>query len=235
MKRYDWSAIRRYYDAGHSMREAQRSFGFSNGAWAHAVARGDIEPRPGRPPGRNGATRALVVELLAEGLSKAEVARRLGITKSSVSRHATRAGLAVDERCARRYDWAAVQSFYDAGNSITDCVREFGFNRATFNAARIRGDVVTRARAAPVDVIFADGVRRDRGHLKQRLRQAGLLAEACECCGLSEWRGEPLVLQLHHINGSRDDNRLENLQVICPNCHAQTENWAGRNVRRRAA
>jgi transposase-like protein len=235
MKRYDWQAIRRYYEAGHSMREAQARFGFSNGAWAQAVARGDIQPRPGRPQGRNGTTRRRVVQLLNGGLSKAEVARQLGITKSSVSRHAARAGLAIDERCARRYDWTAVQEFYDAGNSISDCVREFGFNRATFNAARIRGDVITRSRAAPVEVIFAEGVPRNRGHLKQRLRQAGLLPTACEHCGLSEWRGQPLMLQLHHINGDSNDHRLENLALICPNCHAQTPNWGGRNARRRAA
>jgi transposase-like protein len=235
VKRYDWQAIRRYYEAGHTLREAQARFGFSNGAWAHAVARGEIEPRAGRPPGRNGATRERVVELLARGLTKAEVARELGISKSSVSRHAARAGLQTDERCARRYDWPAVQRFYDAGNSIADCVHEFGFNRATFDAARIRGDVRTRSRSAPADVIFAEGVRRNRGHLKERLRQAGLLPIACEVCGLSEWQGRPLVLQLHHRNGNGLDNRFENLALLCANCHSQTENWGGRNVRRDAA
>jgi transposase-like protein len=235
VRRYDWQVIRAYYDAGHTMREAQQRFGFSNGAWARAVTRGDIEPRPGRPRGRNGATRQLVVELLEAGHSKASVARELGITKSSVSRHAALAGLAVDERCARRYDWDAVQAFYDAGHSISECVCEFGFGRATFNAARLRGDIVTRPRAAPVEVIFAEGVPRNRGHLKQRLQQAGLLPDACEACGLSEWRGRPLTLQLHHRNGDNLDNRIENLAVLCANCHSQTENWGGRNVRRKAA
>src|SRR4051812_20972935 len=148
------------------MREAQERFGFSNGAWARAVARGGVEPRPGRPPGRNGETRRLVVDLLEAGLPKAAVARELGITKSSVSHHAARAGLQVDERFARRYDWAAVQSFYDDGHSIAECVDQFGFNRGTFNEARRRGDITTRPRSAPADAIFAEGVRRDRGHLK---------------------------------------------------------------------
>jgi 5-methylcytosine-specific restriction endonuclease McrA len=45
-----------------------------------------------------------------------------------------------------------------------------------------------------------------------------------------------LSLQLHHINGERHDNRLENLALLCPNCHSQTNTWAGRNgTRRRAA
>jgi transposase-like protein len=235
VKRYDWSAIRRYYEAGHTMREAQAQFGFSNGAWASASARGAVVPRPGRPRGTNGATRQRVVDLLQQGLTKADVARELGLTKSSVSRHAARAGYELDERCARRYDWSAVQAYYDQGHSISECVERFGFARATFNDARRRGDLVTRPRSAPDEEIFAAGVRRNRGHLKQRLRDAGLLSDACEECGLNEWRGRPLALQLHHRNGDGLDNRVENLTVLCANCHSQTENWGGRNVRREAA
>ena len=44
--------------------------------------------------------------------------------------------------------------------------------------------------------------------------------------------GEPIVLQLHHINGVHNDNRLENLQILCPNCHCMTENFAGKNTNR---
>lgn len=235
MPRYDWSAIRNYYDAGHTMREAQARFGFSNGAWGRAVARGDLTPRPGRPRGPNGATRARVAELLGSGRSKSEVARILGISTSSVSRHAARAGFAIDNRGARRYDWQAVQAYYDEGHSITECQTRFGFARCSFNEARRRGDIVPRARSAPLDVVFAAGVKRSRNHLKARMRQAELLAECCERCGLSEWRGQPLALQLHHINGDGLDNRLDNLEVLCPNCHSQTDNWGGRNVRRNAA
>jgi DNA-binding transcriptional ArsR family regulator len=234
VRRYDWHAIRRYYDAGHSLRETQARFGFSNGAWARAVERGDVEPRPGRPRGRNGGTRERVVALLRDGLTKAEVARELGITKSSVSRHAARAGVRVDERFARRYDWSAVQRFYDEGHSIAECVEEFGFSRVTFNDARRRGDLATRPRSAPDASIFARGTRRNGGHLKLRLKQAGLLPDACEECGLNEWCGKPLTLQLHHRNGDGLDNRIENLVLLCANCHSQTENWGGRNVRRAA-
>ena len=50
----------------------------------------------------------------------------------------------------------------------------------------------------------------------------------CENCGLSEWQGQTIPLEIHHINGINTDNRLENLQLLCPNCHALTSNYRGR-------
>lgn len=61
-----------------------------------------------------------------------------------------------------------------------------------------------------------------------RLVAAGLKEERCEECGLEEWRGRVVPLALHHVNGDRDDNRIESLQLLCPNCHALTDTFAGR-------
>lgn len=77
--------------------------------------------------------------------------------------------------------------------------------------------------------------RRNRGHLKQRLLRLMLKEDRCERCGICEWLDRPLAMALHHINGDRLDNRLENLELLCPNCHSQTENYGGRNGRRDAA
>ena len=65
--------------------------------------------------------------------------------------------------------------------------------------------------------------------LKQRLIHEGLLEYKCAICGISEWNGAPLSLQLDHINGINDDHRLENLRFLCPNCHSQTDTYAGKN------
>lgn len=70
-------------------------------------------------------------------------------------------------------------------------------------------------------------------HLKERLLNEGLKAYRCECCGHTEWMGVPISLELHHINGVRDDQRIENLQLLCPNCHACTDNYRGKNKSRR--
>ncbi len=66
------------------------------------------------------------------------------------------------------------------------------------------------------------------GHLRRRLITAGLKPAHCEDCGLHEWKGSPLPLHLDHINGDHTDNRLENLRILCPNCHAITETWCRR-------
>lgn len=69
-------------------------------------------------------------------------------------------------------------------------------------------------------------------HLKKRLLKTGLLQYTCSFCGLSNWRGIPISLQLDHINGIPDDHRLENLRLLCPNCHSQTETFTGRKLKK---
>lgn len=71
-----------------------------------------------------------------------------------------------------------------------------------------------------------------RGNVKRRLIREGVLSEKCVKCGLgTSWKGEPLVLVLDHINGVDNDNRLENLRLLCPNCNSQTMTFAGRQRR----
>lgn len=67
-------------------------------------------------------------------------------------------------------------------------------------------------------------------NLKKRLLKEGLKESKCECCGRTEWLGKPIKLELHHINGVKDDLRLNNLQILCPNCHAYTDNYRGKNI-----
>jgi hypothetical protein len=178
------------------------------------------------------ATRSAVEALLAHGLSPSEIAARLGRAKSTIAYHMRGLGVPVDERCNRRYDWSKIQAFYDEGHSVAECKARFGFSSQSWDAARQRGDIVSRPVGMPLGV-FVTGDR-NRSHLKARLLRMGVKTNACELCGISTWRGQPLSLALHHVNGRGQDNRLENLQLLCPNCHSQTENFGGRN-RRRAA
>lgn len=83
----------------------------------------------------------------------------------------------------------------------------------------------------PIETLLVD----DREHfypsykLKNRLLAEGLKKHKCECCGITEWNGQPAPIELDHINGNHHDNRLENLRILCPNCHAQTDTYRGKN------
>jgi 5-methylcytosine-specific restriction endonuclease McrA len=72
-----------------------------------------------------------------------------------------------------------------------------------------------------------------RGRLKARLIAEGLKQDRCEECGLRSWRGLPVTLQLHHANGCAGDHRLENLRLLCPNCHSQTPTHSRKGAGRR--
>lgn len=79
------------------------------------------------------------------------------------------------------------------------------------------------------DVLCKNSEYKNISNLRNRLIKSGIKEEKCECCGNSSWMGDKIPLELHHINGIRDDNRLENLQILCPNCHALTDNYCKRN------
>jgi hypothetical protein len=64
--------------------------------------------------------------------------------------------------------------------------------------------------------------------LKLRLIRDSIKQHKCEGCNNTEWLGKPIPIELHHIDGDNTNNVLENLQILCPNCHALTDNYAGK-------
>lgn len=83
--------------------------------------------------------------------------------------------------------------------------------------------------AKKIEDYLVNGSKISSYKLKNKLFKAGIKEEKCECCGLSEWMGKPLNLELHHKNGLPTDNRIENLEILCPNCHSYTDTYGGKN------
>lgn len=67
--------------------------------------------------------------------------------------------------------------------------------------------------------------------LKNKLIKSGLKQNVCEICGISEWNGKPINMELHHKDGNKHNHSIDNLQMLCPNCHSQTETFKAKNIK----
>ena len=85
-------------------------------------------------------------------------------------------------------------------------------------------------KAKPLSEILVENINYQSFKLAKRLLKEGIKEHRCERCKRVEWEGVPIPLELHHINGTRTDNRISNLQLLCPNCHALTDNYRAKNI-----
>jgi len=125
-----------------------------------------------------------------------------------------------------------------AATEVSARIKSLGLDTSHFTgAAWTRGktcetdDTLRRARAKlrlrDEDVFVANSPLYAGSALVPRLMERGW-PYACAWCGISRWRDKRLVLHLDHANGIHNDNRLENLRLLCPNCHSQTETYSNR-------
>lgn len=82
------------------------------------------------------------------------------------------------------------------------------------------------------EILVKDSNYSSTNDLRQRLIKEGILEYRCVSCGLDRWLDNPIPLELDHINGDNRDHRLENLRLLCPNCHALTPTYRARNKRK---
>ena len=195
-------------------------------------------------------------ELLAavpHALHLADLLRRLGMAPCGGNYECTRTrllGLGVDEsrfRAGRQVRPVDPQELAAAVSSATSWAMaarlvglpSSGARRVRLLAARAgldtsplspSGERVRGVPAAPLDTVLVRGRRCSTSKLRERLLREGVLAHRCAGCGGERWQERPIPLELDHINGDRTDNRLENLRLLCPDCHAQTDTYRGRNI-----
>ena len=83
----------------------------------------------------------------------------------------------------------------------------------------------------PTEKLLVENSRHPRNILRRHIIKNNLLPYKCAICGCVEWQGKTLSLELDHINGINNDNRIENLRFLCPNCHSQTDTFGSKNRR----
>jgi Zn finger protein HypA/HybF involved in hydrogenase expression len=99
----------------------------------------------------------------------------------------------------------------------------------------LRGKTHNWAKSIPLEEILVKDSAYGGGSykLKKRLIKEKRFEDRCHQCGLSEWQGQKLNVELDHINGINTDNRIENLTLKCPNCHSLTDTYRGKNKKKK--
>jgi hypothetical protein len=143
-----------------------------------------------------------------------------------------------------RYTEAELREVVPRVSSLTEVLRHFGLRPAGGNYRVLRRWLAAwsiptdhfagappprRPKPIPLEDVLVEGSTYQRTKLKARLYETGLKRRECELCGQGElWRGARMALILDHVNGVADDNRLENLRIVCPNCAATLATHCGR-------
>lgn len=121
-----------------------------------------------------------------------------------------------------------VEGYY---NKIKKVIEKYNLSTDHFGTIKVQTNSCYRNKYTKMsnDEFFVENSRRGGSSIINRLINCKIKEYKCEECGLTMWLDKPIRLQIHHINGIHTDNRLENLQVLCPNCHTQTDTYAANN------
>lgn len=113
--------------------------------------------------------------------------------------------------------------------TIKRYIQEYSIDTSHFTGQAHNKGKERRPKIADLMLLLKENSYINSNGLKKRLIRSGYKQHKCEICLLYEWNGKPIPIELDHINGDRTDNRIENLRIICPNCHAQTDTYRGKN------
>lgn len=134
-----------------------------------------------------------------------------------------------------------IMEIVSTGDTMNTCAAKLGLRFSTFKRRALLLEVYEpnpgrrgikrdagehKKLRIPTELVISGEYKKDfvSSRLRKRLINEGYKENICEKCGITEWMGQKITLELHHIDGNRINNKLENLAILCPNCHSLTPN-----------
>ena len=146
-----------------------------------------------------------------------------------------------------QYTKEELQKFCDESESLRDLAEKIGYNKNGGSSIKLMKEIVEKFQLnishfngggrskklgkyrTPTEDYIKGKIKVTTHKLRLRLIAEGYFEEKCNVCGNTEWLGEKIPLELHHKDGDKDNNSLENLEIICPNCHVFTDTYKTKN------